>query len=249
MGELGSPWALVAALVVGGLIGTVGIGGVLLAPALIVVDGLGPHVAIATALWSFLFAGIAGTVVYARRGSLDRRAAMILMVTVVPGTVGGALLGASLPGSYLVVGLAALVLASGCYTLVPTTRADRATRSLGRSDLLPTGAVVGFGSALFGSSGPIFLVPILLVRGVPALLAVGISQVIQLPIVLSATAAFAATGDVNFPLGLALGVPLVVGVVAGARIAHAVRPGVLRQVVASALVGAGLLMGVRALVG
>ena len=52
---------LVAALVVGVLIGCVGIGGVLMTPALVYVGGLGFHLAAATSMWAFLFAGAAGT--------------------------------------------------------------------------------------------------------------------------------------------------------------------------------------------
>src|SRR5215210_6983018 len=66
---------LVAALVVGLLIGCVGIGGVLLTPALVYVGGLGFHLAAATSMWAFLFAGTAGTLIYSRRGSVDWRLA------------------------------------------------------------------------------------------------------------------------------------------------------------------------------
>ena len=52
---------LVAALLVGVLIGWVGIGGVLMTPALVYVGGLGFHLAAATSMWAFLFAGTAGT--------------------------------------------------------------------------------------------------------------------------------------------------------------------------------------------
>src|SRR5215208_7738884 len=62
---------LVAALVVGLLIGCVGIGGVLLTPALVYVGGLGFHLAAATSMWAFLFAGAAGTSIYSKHGSID----------------------------------------------------------------------------------------------------------------------------------------------------------------------------------
>ena len=59
---------LVAALVVGMLIGCVGIGGVLLTPALVYVGGLGFHLAAATSMWAFLFAGVAATSIYSKHG-------------------------------------------------------------------------------------------------------------------------------------------------------------------------------------
>ena len=52
---------LVSALLVGLLIGCVGIGGVLLPPALVYVGGLEFHLAAATSAWAFLFCGVAGT--------------------------------------------------------------------------------------------------------------------------------------------------------------------------------------------
>lgn len=66
---------LVVALVVGLLIGWVGIGGVLLTPALVYVGSLSFHLAAATSMWAFLFAGAAGTLIYSRRGSVDWRLA------------------------------------------------------------------------------------------------------------------------------------------------------------------------------
>ncbi len=53
------------------LIGTVGIGGILLAPMLVYIAGIDLHLAMATSSLSFLFAGIAGTVAYARKGSIS----------------------------------------------------------------------------------------------------------------------------------------------------------------------------------
>ena len=59
------------AVVVGVLIGAIGIGGVLLVPMLTYVLGISIHVAIATAMFSYLFTGIVGAFEYARRGSVN----------------------------------------------------------------------------------------------------------------------------------------------------------------------------------
>ena len=66
-------WLALAAiaLAVGFFIGTVGVGGVLLIPALIWLAGVPVHQATATALLSFLFTGLLGTGLYQRRGSID----------------------------------------------------------------------------------------------------------------------------------------------------------------------------------
>ena len=54
-------------LLTGTLIGTVGVGGILLTPLLIYILGTELHIAQATSSFSFLFTGIVGVIVYARR--------------------------------------------------------------------------------------------------------------------------------------------------------------------------------------
>jgi hypothetical protein len=61
------------AVVVGFLIGAVGVGGILLIPALVLLGGMPIHQASATALFSFLFTGLVGTWLFHRRGSIDWR--------------------------------------------------------------------------------------------------------------------------------------------------------------------------------
>ena len=62
---------LIVALIVGGLIGTVGVGGILLIPALSAFGGLTTHAAMATSLFSFIFTGILGTWLYCKHGSIN----------------------------------------------------------------------------------------------------------------------------------------------------------------------------------
>ena len=64
---------LAAAVFVGGLIGTVGVGGILLIPALSALAGLSTHTAMGTALFSFIFTGLLGTWLFQRHGSIDWR--------------------------------------------------------------------------------------------------------------------------------------------------------------------------------
>ena len=54
-------WLLLIAFGVGTLIGAVGVGGILLIPALTAFAGLPIHTAMATALFTFAFTGVAGT--------------------------------------------------------------------------------------------------------------------------------------------------------------------------------------------
>lgn len=233
-------------LLIGAMIGAVGVGGVLLAPLLVVIAGLGPHEAIPVASFSFLFAGIAGTVAYARRGTVDWRATAWIGVAIVPAALLGARTNASLPASVLTAALvAAIVLAVARSQVPPDTGPRDRTRPLPAWLLLALGAGVGFGSALTGTGGPVLLVPLLLLVRVPALAAVGVSQAIQLPVAAFASLGYAVYGGIDVPLGVALGVAQGLGVLFGARVAHAVPARRLRQGVTAALVGVALLLLAR----
>jgi uncharacterized protein len=237
---------LVAALLVGALIGCVGIGGVLLPPALVYLGGFGFHAAAATSTWAFLFCAAVGTWSYTGRGSIDWRMAAWLGAGVVPAAFLGARANAALPEALLMALLATLMVLTGADVLLRGSRSSGGgARRLGAPALLAIGAFVGFGSALTGTGGAVLLVPVLLLLQVPVLAAVGAAQAVALPIVAFSTAGFLLYGSVDFALGTAAGLVGAAGVVAGARIAHAAPAATLRRVVATALLCAGLLIAAQ----
>ena len=236
---------LVAALVVGMLIGCVGIGGVLLTPALVYVGGLGFHLAAATSMWAFLFAGVAGTSIYSKHGSIDWRLAAWLGTGVVPAAFAGAWANAALPEGVLMALLATLMVVTGADALLRGQVVEQEAHRFGATALLAVGALVGFGSALTGTGGAVLLVPILMLLRAPALASVGAAQALALPVVVFSTAGYVLYGSVDFVLGTAVGLVAAVGVVFGAWIAHAAPAAVLRRVVATALLCAGLLIAAQ----
>jgi uncharacterized membrane protein YfcA len=236
---------LVSALVVGLLIGCVGIGGVLMTPALVYAGGLSFHLAASTSMWAFLFAGAAGTSIYSRHGSIDWRMAAWLGAGVVPAAFAGAWANVALPEGVLMALLAALMVVTGVDALLRGSVVEPWARRFGAPTLLAIGALVGFGSVLTGTGGAVLLVPILLLLGAPALASVGAAQAVALPVVVFSTAGYVLYGSVDFVLGTAAGLVAAVGVVFGARIAHAVPAAVLRRVVATALLCAGLLIAAQ----
>jgi uncharacterized membrane protein YfcA len=127
---------LVAALVVGMLIGCVGIGGVLLTPALVYVGGLGFHLAAATSMWAFLFAGAAGTSIYSKHGSIDWRLAAWLGTGVVPAAFAGAWANAALPEGVLMALLATLMVVTGADALLRGQVVEQEARRFGATALL-----------------------------------------------------------------------------------------------------------------
>jgi uncharacterized protein len=195
-------------------------------------------------MWAFLFAGAAGTSIYSRRGSVDWRLTAWLGAGVVPTAFAGAWANAALPEGVLMALLAALLVVTGADALLRGPVVEQARR-LGVPTLLAVGAFVGFGSALTGTGGAVLLVPVLLLLRAPVLAAVGAAQAVALPVVVFSTAGYFLYGSVDFVLGTAVGLAAAVGVVVGARMAHAAQAAVLRRVVATALLCAGLLIAAQ----
>lgn len=244
-------WLLSAALVVGMLIGAVGIGGVLLIPALTAFAGLDIHEAMATALFTFVFTGITGTVMFQRRGSIDWQMAIPVCTGAVVFAFLGAWMNSVTAGDTLAVILASLIIFAGAYTLImwrglrqPVLhRHARAQRAL----LLAVGATAGFGSGLTGVGGPAISVPLMVLFGFPALTTIGTGQVIQIIAAISGSVGNFQFGTINFRIASIVTVLEIAGVFAGARIVHAVNATSLRKFVAVLCITVGAVLLTRAL--
>lgn len=225
-------------LSVGVLIGCIGIGGVLLVPALTYLYGVETHRAIAACMLSYVFSGALGTVLYARCGSIRWTSGAWLGLGAMPGAYLGALTVSALPAEAIELVIALFVAGAGVRAVrEPATAAKAADAVL--SWLLAVGFVTGFGSAISGTGGPLLLVPLLVWLNYPVLTAVGLSQVIQLPISVLATLGNALHGQVDINLGIGLGVALIVGVALGVRLAHRLPAALLRRMLAVALIVLG----------
>jgi uncharacterized protein len=228
-------------LLSGVLIGCVGIGGVLLVPALAYIGGVDVHLAVGSVMLSYLFAGTLGTILYARRGSITWSMMTALSIGAMPGAFLGALVVHEVPGSGVELLIGILVILSGLHAartpkVVPTQRVLRS------GELVLIGLVTGFGSALTGTGGPLLLVPILVWLGQPVLLSIGLSQVIQVPISILATIGNFSFGQVDVGLALLVAVLLMIGVTIGARLAHAISAKALKRAIAWVMVGVGVLI-------
>ena len=237
-------------MVVGLFIGAVGVGGVLLIPFLAMFGGLGIHAAAATALFTFLFTGLFGTWLFARRGSIRwRLTAPVCIGAVLFGYLGSAA-AARIPPHALAVTIAVIIIAAGVYVFVPPRGPLRGVRDgQGRGDLpmlTAIGAASGFGSGLSGAGGPLFSVPLMVIVGFAPLGAVGASQVLQIIASVSGSLAALQDGRIDFALAAWVTGFELIGVAAGVRLAHAVSPNALRRVAGALCVAVGALMLVRA---
>jgi hypothetical protein len=239
---------LAIALLVGLFIGAVGVGGVLLIPALNVLAPMTMQAAMGTALFSFVFTGIAGTWLFQRRGSIDWVMTLPLGAGALAFGIVGAWANSRLDARPLALLLALLIVLAGAWTLAGGRAAGRAAFAgrprAQRLLLLAVGAITGFGSGLTGVGGPAVSVPLLVLLGFPALGAVGASQAIQIVAAFSGSAGFLARGLVDLRLAAALVLFEIAGVWLGVVLAHRVSARVLRAFVGALCiaVGAGLLL-------
>lgn len=244
-------WLLPAAFGVGVLIGAVGIGGILLIPALTAFAGLGIHEAMATALFTFAFTGITGTVMFQRRGSIDWRITTPVCIGAVLFAFLGAWINSLIQPKALAVILAGIIIFAGVYTLA-TWRGLRQPAfhhsSKAQQALLGAiGSVSGFGSGLTGVGGPALSVPLMVLFGFPALASIGASQVIQIIAAVSGTVGNLEFGTVNFTVAVVVTLLEIAGVFVGARIAHAANIQSLKTFVAVLCIVVGIFLITRAL--
>lgn len=248
---LASSLLAAGAVVVGLFIGTVGVGGVLLIPVLVVVGGISIHAAAATALFTFLFTGLLGTYLFQRRGSINWRLTLPLCAGALVFGYLGAATAARIEPRALTLTIASIIVIAGIRIFFPQKDRGRAPRD-GRQGadgplLAGVGAVSGFGSGLSGAGGPLFSVPLMVLLGFVPLTAVGASQVLQIIAAVSGSAASLADGRIDFRIAAWITGFELAGVAAGVRIAHAVSADTLRRTAATLCVAVGGFMLVRAL--
>ncbi|OED35728.1 hypothetical protein AB833_29410 [Chromatiales bacterium (ex Bugula neritina AB1)] len=222
---------------VGMLIGSIGVGGVILVPALTWATDISVHLAISAAMFSYLFSGLLGAYLYSRKGSIQWSSGIWLAVGAMPGAYLGSKFISGMPDDSVKLVIAAFVIFAGINTLIQPKHNNTQTPDLSAFWLIIIGVLVGISSAMTGTGGPLLLVPLLMWLKWPVLTVVGLSQFIQLPISLLATLGNVMHGSVDFKLGAAIAAVMVIGVAIGANLAHRLPAEILRKFV-------GMVLGV-----
>lgn len=245
--------AAVAALV-GLLIGTVGVGGVLMVSFLALSGGLSGgltiHQAAATSLFSFLFTGIVGTWLYQRRGSIDWRITLPVCAAAVLFGFCGAAVAAIMDPRPLAIAIALVIVAAGLYIFVPRSlaAATRDGRHPGEKWLLASvGAASGFGSGFSGAGGPLFAVPLMVILRYVPLTAVATSQVLQIIAAVSGSVENLRHGFIDWQTAALITVFELAGVLVGVRLAHIASALVLRRLAGALCIATGGLLLARTL--
>jgi uncharacterized membrane protein YfcA len=99
------------------------------------------------------------------------------------------------------------------------------------------GIIVGIGASFTGLGGGFLIVPLLLLLGYPAQKAVGTSFLAIVVISLSALVAHNKLANVDFKVGLLLGIGGIVGAQIGARLLEHVSTASFKRIFAAVLVG------------
>lgn len=237
-----SPTAFLLVLAVGALIGAVGIGGFLLVPVLVFLEGRPLREAVIAATVSFAGSGLVSLLVSLRQGTLVSPGSRAFLAATPAGALAGALLLRMISGTTIALLIAFAVGLAGVADLFGLPRAR--LRSTGALRAMMNGLVTGIGSALTGTSGPLIGMPLLAGSGVPIVERIRIAQVAQLPIAATAAAVFLAAGDIRWTAAAVSALALALGAILGMRLATALAPVVLRR--ASALLMLATALGMLA---
>jgi uncharacterized protein len=231
------------AVAVGFFIGAVGVGGILLIPFLTLLGGLSIHQATATALFSFLFAGLLGAFLFQRRGTMDWRLTIPMCSGAVVFSYLGARVNSMLEARILSLIVGALVLLAGVYLLLPARQRAQGQRDGSHPALLIlVGAVAGFGSGLSGAGGPLFSVPMMLLLGFAPLSTIGAGQVLQVLAASFGTIGNLQYGSIDFTTAGWITLCELAGIGVGVRAAHAVKVETLRRIAGALCVAVGIYM-------
>ena len=238
-------------LIAGLLIGAAGIGGVILVPLLVYFAGIDIHTSIAASVAAFFVSGMVGTVAYSKRGIIR----WLDFVSVSFGAIPGALLGAYvLPkiGSYFLTFFIALVLMASAvkqFTGTNSNNLARQMQNIPKYQLALVGLVTGFLSVLSGTGGPLVLLPLLNLLSTPLITAIGLSQVIQLPIATFASVGNAFNHLIDWELVMVLSFGIAFGSFIGAKVSERLPIAYIKMLVSILLFLSGAYMVIALLFG
>jgi len=227
---------ILAGFVSGVMSGAFGVGGAILTtPAVRVLLGAPPIVAVGTPLPAILPTTVAGARAYRRAGLVDARAVRWLAPPGAAAAALGALLTKVINAHILLLATAALIGWQAVNVGRGRERRDLGGRAPEPSTrvLALTGAVAGFASGLLGIGGGVILVPAMAgVLRMPLKNAVGTSLVVIAFMVVPGTIVHAVLGHINWTIVLWLTIGVVPGATIGSHWTIRARERTLRLVVA-----------------
>ena len=238
-------------LIAGLLIGAAGIGGVILVPLLVYVAGIDIHTSIAASVAAFFVSGLVGTVVYSQRGIIQWPDFVSVCVGAIPGALLGAYVLPKIESHFLTLFIALVLILSAVRQFLHSDNSNpvNPTRNRPKYQLAFVGLVTGFLSVLSGTGGPLVLLPLLTWLSMPLITAIGLSQVIQLPISTFATIGNVLNSLIDWKLVLVLGFGVAFGSLLGAKGSELLPIVSIKTLVAFLLFASGVYMVLLLLLG
>lgn len=214
-----------------GMVGGIGItaigpGGVLPTIGLFALTGLSPAGVAGTAIVTHVATGALATAAYTRSGQLrdhdTRRTALILAGTALVGTPVGVLINTVMSTRAFGVVLGVFVASVAGLVWYRERHRPAATRAHPPvMSVVPLGVAVALASGLVGIGGPMLTVPLLVAVGLPVLESLAAAQVQSIVIAGVGTVGYVLSDAIDWPLAALVGVPELVGVLLGWKIARA----------------------------
>ncbi len=244
-----------------GLIATMigGNGAFFFPPALILLFGVSPRVAIATSLAAVVPIGLIGSLAHYRMGNINLPVGMAFGLTGFAGAISGAWISGLLEPALLVRAFGYYALALGLLTFFLPKRLPVASLSAPehlntiRKQQLPTiillGLAAGLAAGLFGTSGTLTVLAGLFMLQFPLKLVIGTSVMIVFINALSGFGAHLVMGEINIRLIGLLGSGAALGAFVGPSLLKYVKPGrtegKIRYIFALKLFALGLFLVFR----
>lgn len=238
--------------VVTSLIGASGVAVVV--PLLTYLFGTTIHTAIGTSLLTDVIASISVSVSYYRKGNIDLKSGLWVILGSLIGSQVGGLLAAGMTEGGLGRAFGLVTVAIGLAMALKKANQDEAGGWFARHVRIETkwqqallsvviGLIIGIVSGIFGAGGGVLImVALIVIMRFPLHKAIGTSTLIMAVTALSAASSYAAHGNLDLHLGILLGLGSIIGGIAGSALANKLPEAVLRKTAGSIFVVIGLLM-------
>ncbi len=245
-------WLMTAAanLVVGALVGLCGVAGFLLPMFYTAVLKMGVSEGLALSFTAFILSGILGSRNYQKAGNLDVRFGLRLSAGSLAGAILGVYLNQRIPEEQVKILLYLVVLLSGisilCRKEGRASSGEKGASSFNIKEQLPLTLLLGLATgavcSLSGAGGPVLVMPLLVLLGLPVHTAVGVALFNSIFIGIPAAAGYLMQCDLSsiLPVLVVAFLSHGVGVFYGSRYAVRINQGLLKKGVAVFSIGIAL---------
>lgn len=240
---------LVLAVLVGVTLGLLGGGGsILTVPLLVYVAGMETKEAIATSLLVVGVTSAVGAISHARAGRVQWRTGLVFGGAGMTGAYAGGRVAEYIPGQWLLIGFALMMVATALAMLRPRAEVDPADTPahLPTTRVILDGLVVGLVTGLVGAGGGFLVVPALaLLGGLPMPVAIGTSLVVIAMKSMAGLAGYLASVTIDWQLAAMVTGAAVLGALLGGRLAGRIAPQTLRRLFGWFVLVMAILVGAQ----